>query len=381
MTGGLHGAAVAAAKSYAPQLVKAAAITLITVILLPVIIISALPSVLFGWAAVPAQDLKDRKTYAKTMEACYSKVANYRMEVVDEILAENGGEDAALNDDETSADIYWLIAIDGVKHSQDVYNINEAEIKKLIKESLDVSVTTVEDVATVNIKACRPEELMDRMKYNDEQKNWVKLLYNTTTSSQEIPQTDEDYISGINADYSGVSFGSGSTEVVYYNQLDSRWANTLYGRSGTIGEAGCGPTSLAIAVSTLKGHNVTPVEVANWSVTNGHRCIGAGSYHSLIPKGGEHYGLKVESLGRGDAGQLSGALSSGKLIIVIMNPGHFTKGGHFIVLRGITPEGKILVADPASYSRSQQEWDISVILREARPDAASGGPFWVLSLS
>jgi hypothetical protein len=90
--------------------------------------------------------------------------------------------------------------------------------------------------------------------------------------------------------------------------------------------------------------------------------------------------LEVESLGRSNALQLSEVLSSGKLIIAIMNPGHFTRGGHFIVLRGITPEGKILAADPASFTRSRQEWDISIILREARPDASAGGPLWAISL-
>ena len=57
----------------------------------------------------------------------------------------------------------------------------------------------------------------------------------------------------------------------------------------------------------------------------------------------------------------------------------FTKNGHFIVLRGVTDNGRILVADPASYRRSEQAWDASVILNEARGDASAGGPFWCLS--
>ena len=72
------------------------------------------------------------------------------------------------------------------------------------------------------------------------------------------------------------------------------------------------------------------------------------------------------------------ALSSGKLVVVIMSKGHFTRGGHFIVLRGVTSEGKILVADPASTSRSQKEWDLSIILNEAGHRAGAGGPFWLI---
>ena len=380
--GGLHGAAAAAAKSFAPQLIKIAAIMLIVIILLPIIILSALPSVLFGWATIPSTDLQDRKAYATAMESCYNQVAEYRVEVVNEIIEENTNDDddVTVNDDGTAMDIYWIISIDGVGKKQDVYNLSEREIKKLIKESLDVTVERSEDdenKVTITITTKTPEEIMDGQGYDEDHKNWARLLYNTTTNPQAISETSADYIGGSGIDYSGVTFTNGSTTVIYFNQFDSAWSNTLYGTAGTIGKEGCGPTALAIVVSTFKGRTVNPVEVSNWSAANGHRCVGSGSYHSLIPKGAEHYGLKVEGLGKGGNGQpVVDALSSGKLIIAIMNPGHFTKSGHFIVLRGVTADGKILVADPASKQRSEQEWDLSIIMREARPDAASGGPFW-----
>lgn len=72
------------------------------------------------------------------------------------------------------------------------------------------------------------------------------------------------------------------------------------------------------------------------------------------------------------------ALSEGKLVVALMTKGHFTSGGHFIVLRGVTEDGKILVADPASYQRSQKLWDLSIILNEASKGAGAGGPFWII---
>lgn len=66
-------------------------------------------------------------------------------------------------------------------------------------------------------------------------------------------------------------------------------------------------------------------------------------------------------------------------MIALMSKGHFTNGGHFIVLRGITEDGKILVADPASVKRSNQEWELGIVVNEARRGAAAGGPFWVFS--
>jgi hypothetical protein len=193
---------------------------------------------------------------------------------------------------------------------------------------------------------------------------------------QYIDPTDEDWIIG--ESYEGVTFTDGNTAVVYYSQFDSRWKDKPYGKQGTIGSSGCGPSSLAIAVSTLSGQKIDPEHMANWAYANGYKCEGNGSYHSLIPEGAAHFGLTVDYAGTKEAQKIVDALASGKLVVAIMSAGHFTKGGHFIVLRGITAEGKILVADPASQSRSEQEWDLSIILNEARKDAGAGGPFWIL---
>ena len=64
-----------------------------------------------------------------------------------------------------------------------------------------------------------------------------------------------------------------------------------------------------------------------------------------------------------------------------MGPGHFTQGGHFILLRGVTLSGMILVADPNSEERSLMEWDPQLILDELSASTASGAPLWVLSLA
>ena len=51
----------------------------------------------------------------------------------------------------------------------------------------------------------------------------------------------------------------------------------------------------------------------------------------------------------------------------------------FLVLRGVQ-DGQILVADPASYRRSEKLWDLSIILNEASKRAGAGGPFWIIGL-
>jgi len=194
--------------------------------------------------------------------------------------------------------------------------------------------------------------------------------------NQTLGVYEQDYVDGIGQSYDGVVFTEGSMEVVYYNQLDERWVNVMYGQSSTIGEAGCGPTSMSIVISTLTGEEHDPIELSNWSVANGYRCEGSGSYHSLIPAAAKEYGLSCK--GNLSVKDIVDALSGGKLVVAIMSKGHFTTGGHFIVLRGVTNQGKILVADSASYKRSNQAWELSLIMDEARKGADAGGPFWAI---
>ena len=59
-------------------------------------------------------------------------------------------------------------------------------------------------------------------------------------------------------------FTDGGTEVVYFNQLDERYARKPYG-TDHIGGYGCGPTSMAIVVSSLAGETVDPVRMAQWA--------------------------------------------------------------------------------------------------------------------
>ena len=134
---------------------------------------------------------------------------------------------------------------------------------------------------------------------------------------------------------------------------------------------------MAMVVSSLTDDLVDPVEMAKWSYEHGYWCSGSGSYHALIPAAAEAWGLPVSGCTASEPQRITDALSSGKLIVAIMSAGHFTSSGHFIVLRGVQDE-KILVADPASRTRSEQGWELSIILNEASKAAGSGGPFWII---
>ena len=173
-----------------------------------------------------------------------------------------------------------------------------------------------------------------------------------------------------------VTFSDGVTPVVYYNQLDERYASQPYG-TDNIGGYGCGPTAMAIVVSSLTDDMVDPIKMAHWSYENGYWCKSSGSYHALIPAAAEEWGLPVSGCTTSEPQRILDALAEGKLVVAIMSEGRFTSSGHFIVLRGVK-DGQIMVADPASYKRSEQLWDLSIILNEASRRAAAGGPFWII---
>ena len=188
--------------------------------------------------------------------------------------------------------------------------------------------------------------------------------------------------------YTHNTINQGGRNIVYFNQNDKPWNNLLYGFLKTIGISGCGPTSMAIVISTLTGNELTPAEAADWSYHNGYLDQGydkygeayAQTYHSLIPALASLYGLQCSGISKNSETEINirDALSSGSLVVAIMGPGHFTSDGHFIVLSGISDNGDIMVADCASRARTDITWNINTIISEANSSAGAGGPFWAI---
>ena len=69
--------------------------------------------------------------------------------------------------------------------------------------------------------------------------------------------------------------------------------------SSTIKSAGCGPTALAIVISTLTGENVTPQMTAEYAMSHGLYVSGKGTSHSFPAMAAGSWGLSVERVKRG----------------------------------------------------------------------------------
>lgn len=170
----------------------------------------------------------------------------------------------------------------------------------------------------------------------------------------------------------------GVVELVYFNQGEEPWAGASYGPDLVRGY-GCGPTAMSMVVSTLTGQVVDPARMAQLSNQQGYCAPGSGSYLSIVEGMAAQFGLTAHSCGEITADELCRRLASGQVLVALMGPGHFTSGGHFIVLRGATLTGQVLVADPNSRERSLALWDPQLILDELSASRANGAPLWSFS--
>ncbi len=377
--GGPYGAAAGlalAAGKHGKKLLVAA----VVILLLPVLFVLMLPGLIFGGltsSGAPGQPvLNDGDAITAQMDSIAA--------AIDEILAE-GVEDAkaraAQDFATTGGDNYEVVQPFTVSSNTNSFigqycaakeeswsDISLDDMKRILRtgKSSLYSFTRASETRTVEADDPDTPDVVET-----KQETWYvyTLVYNGEAyfADQVFRLTDDqkalagdyaqnlslflsdgsiqhtEYTGGTIASLGDVRFTDGVTEVVYFNQLDQRYANQPFG-TDNIGGYGCGPTSMAIVVSSLTDEIVDPIAMAKWAYENGGWCKGQGSYHSLIPNAAKAWGLNVEGCKASEPQRILDALSQGKLVVAIMGKGHFTTTGHFIVLRGVQ-DGKILVAD------------------------------------
>lgn len=137
------------------------------------------------------------------------------------------------------------------------------------------------------------------------------------------------------------TYPANGMKIPHYLQTD--YANVPYG-SSNIAACGCGPTSFAMVASYLTGTTITPADAVAWC-GNSYYVWGAGTSWSYFEAATKHFGCGAvrESY---DANEVLKALSEGHPVISSQHAGLFTRGGHFIVLRGVENGNKVLVNDP-----------------------------------
>lgn len=417
-TSGIHGAAVEAAKSS-----KKWIIPIVAIILLPILVIAMLPTIIFGTLFGDGTDstngVSDQAVLTQNMVDLNTSISTLLSEGLADVLEQIEADFSASGCDAKEvinpygSDVVfnanYFISLYCASKDTDAESISKSDMEQVIRAHKDklYSFTYEDEVRQVEVDSDSSDtadsseepdvqEITVRVytiayngeayfadqvfALNDDQKN-LAANYAQNLSvflSDGVYQVlSETEFSQMGISYDGVVFTDGMTQVTYYNQLDDRWRYLPYG-TDDIGGYACGPTAMSIVVSSLTSDTVDPPHMAQWAYENGYWCSKSGSYHSLIPGAAAEWGLPVSGCSASEPQRIVDALADGKLVVALMSKGHFTSSGHFIVLRGVTSDEKILVADPSSYQRSEKEWDFSIILNEASKSAGAGGPFWII---
>lgn len=163
-----------------------------------------------------------------------------------------------------------------------------------------------------------------------------------------------------------LEFAANGMSIPLFRQYDPQWSGVAFG-GGNISSSGCSVTSMAMVFTYLLDETILPSTIVAWT-GNKYYVAPAGQSWSIFPACASHWNVTCQNLGKSSAAVVN-ALSAGQPVIASMAPGTFTRGGHFIVLRGITEEGKILVNDPndnASKNFVNRQFDLNLIMRESK---------------
>ena len=221
------------------------------------------------------------------------------------------------NKDNSTEDIINS-AVNEIKDYITTYNMTQKEIKEL--PSTEIVEQTEEQ-----------ENTQEQEVESEEFELQGEIAYNGTT------------------EYPNVSLGN-YIGLTYYNQTDNRWINHQYSSTGnssqTIGTSGCGPTSAAMIVTATKG-TITPDEMADLFVKYGYRSANNGTYLSAFRFVADTFDIEYQETYKLD--EAVNLLRNNHYLVVSVNNGLFTTGGHLMVITGI--EGDTLkIYDPYLYS-------------------------------
>lgn len=295
--------------------------------------------------------------------------------------------------------VYYQLSDSGkTEVEKDVYEQLKADGERVAADTFPAKIRTVEYTLALILNARQPTGSGYGYKYVTSQNTFELVLQVLKRMSEGIDSLKDSffslfswsdfvtgggtdsYIGNIDATGDLIAYdtvGKGVKKVVYFNQGEEPWGSLPYGDS-TIGAAGCGPTSLAIVISTLTGQTVNPQTTSAFAINNGEYVSGAGTAHSFPTNAARHWGLTCERVGKDRMDDVVQALKDGKMVVEICEAYTITGGsdGHFIVLTGVTRDGYITIADCASRERTAKVYSVDTIRSYGRD--LSDGAFWII---
>lgn len=271
---------------------------------------------------------------------------------------------------------YFSLKNSTITEKKESYIATSDEIKKFLEDVFSMEEEWIDsNTATVFNKIMSDEEILEHYYPDDADK---KEFYTSskeifeeiigkssvappttqTFSIEDIIKTPKMYfenmlnpsstIVGMPAKNYEAPINGSNNKVVYYSQSGGQaWSGQAFG-GGTIGSSGCSVTCLAMVLSYESNSTILPSDVVNKIAErtgsyNKFYVGDAGQSWSIFPNVAKYYGFKCHELSQASVKSM---LSSGHPVIASCKAGEFTSNGHFIVLTGITSDGKVTVNDP-----------------------------------
>ena len=192
------------------------------------------------------------------------------------------------------------------------------------------------------------------------------LMDSGINAAKDMWSKFKGWMSGGNNGGSGVGgygkgiggFGESVNGASYFSQNDPRWAGKAYNMgadNATMGNAGCGPTAMAMAVNTAKARQeVTPMQMANIAKMTGNRDE-TGTNSRFIGQAAMMSGLASSQMNNPTGTDISQNVAMGNPVVLLGKGGStYTNSGHYVVAVGQDSNGNILINDPRgkTYSKS-----------------------------
>lgn len=209
----------------------------------------------------------------------------------------------------------------------------------MIKEDTSVAEDQIGDETLTNwSQAARLEKSAPKLDQEASADGIVRCLYYIDHGKAELSNLEER----LPFFYQGGGFWDGST----WRHFD--WQHAKFKINGhELWEAGCGFVATAMAISYLSEKIVAPTDF----MENGEY-TGDGAAHTVGVNSAKQYGIAAHQTGSWD--EVESALRKGLPVMVLESgPSMWAKTGHYIVLSGLTPEGKVTVYNPGGNPHMQ----------------------------
>ena len=235
-------------------------------------------------------------------------------------------------------------------------NIKEEDVKQMIDSGLlTKSYVKVDGAAKKTIKNIG-EKLKDV--WESAKKNSGKVLDSIKNVASGAVDGIKNFF-GFGGSGNGIPLPSGGGGFgTYFSQNDPKWKDSSYNTgsdNATMGEAGCGPTAMAMAISDATGKKVDPMTMANMAKMTGNRDY-TGTNWNFINNASNAYGVGTTQILNPTSRDIISELKSGSPVVLSGasdSSGPYTKAGHYIVARGIDANGNVIVDDPRGKAYSK----------------------------